>query len=51
MLSEQGFGLADAFQAHVAAQNGHGFKQRRRILAAADGDPDGLEHGTGFEAE
>ena len=35
----------------VAAQNGHGFKQRRSILAPADGHADGLEHGAGLHAE
>jgi len=42
------FGLADACEADVAAQNGHGFKQGRRVLASAHGDADGLEHGAGF---
>ena len=43
--------MADAFEADVAAQDGHGFKERRRVFASADGDADGLEHGTGLEAE
>jgi hypothetical protein len=29
-------GLADAFEADVAAEHNHGFKERRRILASAD---------------
>jgi hypothetical protein len=40
---EAGFGLADAGQAEVAAEDDHGFKERRRVFASADGDPDGLE--------
>ena len=40
---QAGFGLADAGKADVASEDGHGFKQRRRVFAAADGDPDGLE--------
>ncbi len=43
---EAGFGLADAGEADLAAEDNHGFKERRRVLASADGDPDGLEHGT-----
>src|SRR6476660_5573616 len=48
---ELGFSLADAFEADVAAEDGHGFKKRRRVLTPADGHADGLKHGTGFEAE
>ena len=46
-----GFGLLNASEAHIAAEDNHGFKERRRVLAPADGDPDGLEHGAGLEAE
>jgi hypothetical protein len=46
-----GFGLADAGEAEVAAEDGQGFKERRRVFASADGDADGLEHGAGFEAK
>ena len=46
-----GFGLTEAGEAEVAAEDGHGFKERRRVLASADGHPDGLKHGTGLEAE
>ena len=49
--SKTGFGLADAGEANLAAEDNHGFKKRRRVFASADGDPDGLEHGTGLEAE
>ena len=45
------FGLADAFEAHLAAEHGHGFKERRRVFASADGDADGLKHWPGFETK
>jgi hypothetical protein len=44
------FGLADAGEADFAAQDDHGFEERRGVLAAADGYADGLEHGAGFQA-
>jgi hypothetical protein len=37
------FGLANALKANFVAENNHGFKERRRVLASANGDPDGLE--------
>jgi hypothetical protein len=37
------FGLAEAGEAEVAAEDRHGFKERRGIFASADGDADGLE--------
>jgi hypothetical protein len=37
------FSLAYAFEAEVAAEDDHGFKERRGVLASADGDADGLE--------
>jgi hypothetical protein len=43
-----GFGLADAGEADFAAEDGHGFKERRRVLASADGDADGLKHRPGL---
>ncbi len=46
-----GLGLADAFEANLAAEHNHGFKKRRRVLAPANGDPDGLKHRTGLESE
>ena len=46
-----GFGLADSFEANFAAEDGHGFKQRRRVFASADGDADGLKHGAGLQTQ
>ncbi len=43
-----GFGLAYAGEADVAAKHDHGFKERGRVLASADGDADGLKHRTGL---
>ena len=37
------FGLADALKADLAAEDNHGFKERRSVLASADGHPNGLE--------
>ena len=45
------FGLADASETDVAAENGHGFKEWRRILASADGDTDGLKHRPGLQTQ
>ena len=38
-------------EAGLAAQDFQRFEQRRRGLASADGDADGLEHLAGFDAE
>jgi len=35
---QAGFGLEDAGEAEIAAEDGHGIKQRRRVLASADGN-------------
>jgi hypothetical protein len=40
---QAGCGLADAGEAEIAAEDGHGFKERRGVLASADGDADGLK--------
>ena len=45
------FGLLDALEADIAAEDNHGFKERRRILASANCDPDGLKHRPGFQTE
>jgi hypothetical protein len=37
------FCLVDSFEADLAAEDNHGFKERRGVLASADGDADGLE--------
>jgi hypothetical protein len=44
------FGLADAGQAGFFAQDNHGFEEGRGVFASADGYPNGLEHGAGFQA-
>ncbi len=41
----------NALQANFAAQHFHGLKQRRRILASADGDADGLKHRPGLQSQ
>jgi hypothetical protein len=38
-----GYGLADAGKARLAVEDDQGFKERWRVFASADGDPDGLE--------
>ena len=43
-----GFGFLDAGEADIAAKDDHGFKERRRVFASADGDADGLKHRTGL---
>ena len=43
-------GLANAGQAEVAAEDGHGFKKRGGVFASADGDADGLEGLPGLQA-
>ena len=48
---QAGRGLADASEAELATEDGHGFKERRRVFSSADCDPDGLEHGTSLESE
>jgi hypothetical protein len=40
---QAGFGLADAGEAEIAAEDGHGFKERRGVFSSADGDPYGLK--------
>ena len=45
------FGLADAGEAQLAAEDNHGFKQRRRVFASADGDTDWLEHLPGLQTQ
>ena len=45
------YGLADALQAEVAAEDDEGFKEGGRVFAAADGDANGLEGLPGLEAE
>jgi hypothetical protein len=37
------FGLTDAVETGLATEDGHGFKERRRVFPSADGDPYGLE--------
>jgi len=37
------FRLPNAFEANLAAEDNQSFKKRRRILAPADGDADGLK--------
>src|ERR1039457_5755379 len=44
-------GLPDALEADLAAQDDHGFKKRRRILASADCDRDGLEGLSGLQTQ
>jgi len=46
-----GLGLLDASEADIAAEDDHGFKERGRVFASADGDTEGLEHGSGLEAK
>ena len=46
-----GFGLADAGEAELTAEDGHGFKERRRVFASTDGDSDGLEHWPGLQTK
>jgi hypothetical protein len=48
---QAGFGLVDAGEAEFAAEDGHGFKERRRVFASADGDPDGLEGLPGLQTQ
>ena len=48
---KSGFGLLDAGQARFAAQDYQGFKERRRVLASADGDPYGLEGLPGLQPQ
>jgi hypothetical protein len=43
--------LADAGQTHIAAEDGHGFKERGRVFAAADGDADGLKGLPGLQTK
>src|SRR5579863_3397674 len=50
-LLQLGDGLGDAAEADVAAEDDHGFEEGWCVFAAADGDPYGLEHGAGLEAE
>jgi hypothetical protein len=38
-----GYGLADSGKARLAAEDDQGFKERWRVFAPADCDPDGLE--------
>ncbi len=38
-------------KADVAAEDDHGFEERRGVFASAYGDSDGLEHGAGLQAE
>jgi hypothetical protein len=45
------FGLADACEAELAAEDGHGFKERRRVFTSADGDADGLEGLPGLQSK
>jgi len=45
------FGLQDADEAQFATEDSHGFKERRRVFASADGDPDGLEGLRGFQTQ
>jgi hypothetical protein len=46
-----GFGLADAGETDVAAEDGQGFKERGRVSASADGDSDGLEGLPGLQTK
>ena len=43
-----GYRLAYTGEADVAAKHDHGFKERWRVLASADGDSDRLKHRTGL---
>lgn len=43
--------MTDALEADVAAEDGHGFKERRGVFAAADAYAEGLDHAASFEAE
>jgi hypothetical protein len=46
-----GYGLTDTGETNLAAEDNQGFKQRRRVLASAHGNPDRLEHGPCLESE
>jgi hypothetical protein len=46
-----GFGLAEAGEADIAAEDSHGFKERRRVFTSADRDPDGLEGLPGLQTQ
>ncbi len=46
-----GFGLTDAGEAEFVAEDGHGFKERRRVFTSADGDADGLEGLPGLQTQ
>jgi hypothetical protein len=45
------YGLADAGKTDIAAEDGHGFKERWRVFAAANGDADGLEGLPGLQTQ
>jgi hypothetical protein len=45
------FGLFDASEAKVAAEDGQGSKKRGRVFAAADGDADGLKGLPGLQTK
>src|ERR1039458_8706732 len=48
---KDGFGLLDAGEAELAAEDNHGFKERRRVFASANGHPDGLEGLPGLQTK